>query len=202
MKVIICKERKQAYGNFFSLTLTFFRLGWVLAAAQAPLLLHGGLLSVCGVRASLAGFLSLWSVGSRAHGLQQLQLPGPRARAQRLWLMGLAAPRHLGSSWIRVWTRVSCSGRQTHYHWATREAQDILSHQIHKDIKKQWDKITFTVNISQEVPKLLSGILYPALASTLSLGIKYLQAGLALLCIQLSRACQSPAQQDGRFTQC
>ena len=64
-------------------------------------------------------------------------------------------------------------------------------------MKEQWDKITFKVNTGQEVPKLLSGVLCPALASTLSLGIEYLQA-----VIQLLRACQSPAQQDGRFTQC
>ena len=38
--------------------------------------------------------------------------------------MGLVAPRHVGSSWIRDRTdwQVSCIGRQFLYHWATREA--------------------------------------------------------------------------------
>ena len=32
---------------------------------------------------------------------QLLQFPGSRAQAQRLWHMGLPAPPHVGSSWIR-----------------------------------------------------------------------------------------------------
>ena len=36
--------------------------------------------------------------------------------------MVLVAPRHVGSSWIRDQTCVSCFGRQILYHWATREA--------------------------------------------------------------------------------
>ena len=36
--------------------------------------------------------------------------------------MGFAVLRHVGSSWIRDWTYVPCSGRQILYHWATREA--------------------------------------------------------------------------------
>ena len=35
--------------------------------------------------------------------------------------MGSVAPRHVGSSWIRAQTRVSCNGRQILYHWAPRE---------------------------------------------------------------------------------
>ena len=30
-------------------------------------------------------------------------------------------PLHVGSSWTRDWTRVSCIGRWIFYHWATRE---------------------------------------------------------------------------------
>ena len=42
--------------------------------------------------------------------------------AQELCYMGLVALRHVGSSWIRDQTRVSCSDRQILHHWAAREA--------------------------------------------------------------------------------
>ena len=45
--------------------------------------------------------------------------------------MGLAALQHEGSSHIRDGTCVSCIGRQTPYHWATREALDYSLMQIH-----------------------------------------------------------------------
>ena len=35
-------------------------------------------------------------------------------------------PQHVGSSWFRDRTCVSCIGRQILYHWATREALNIL----------------------------------------------------------------------------
>ena len=40
-----------------------------------------------------------------------------------MWLTGLVAPRHVGSSQTRARTRVPCIGRQTLNHCATREAQ-------------------------------------------------------------------------------
>ena len=46
----------------------------------------------------------------------------PDAQAQQLWLTGLVAPRHVGSSWTRARTRVPCIGRQILNHCATREA--------------------------------------------------------------------------------
>ena len=46
----------------------------------------------------------------------------PDAQAQQLWLMGLVAPRHVGSSQTRAQTRVPCIGRQILNHCATREA--------------------------------------------------------------------------------
>ena len=49
--------------------------------------------------------------------------------APRLWSTGsilcprcLVAAQHVGSFWTRDWTRVSCTGRQILYLWATREA--------------------------------------------------------------------------------
>ena len=53
--------------------------------------------------------------------VQQLQLLGSRAEAQYCD-MGFVAPKHVGSSWIRDWTYVPCTGRQVLYEWATREA--------------------------------------------------------------------------------
>ena len=46
----------------------------------------------------------------------------PDTQAQQLWLTGLVAPRHVGSSQTRAWTRVPCVGRQIFNHCATREA--------------------------------------------------------------------------------
>ena len=40
------------------------------------------------------------------HRLQQLWFTSPRAQAQKLWHTGLAALRHVESSWTRDWTRV------------------------------------------------------------------------------------------------
>ena len=51
----------------------------------------------------------------------------PDAQAQQLWLTGLVAPWHVGSSQIRARTCVPCIGRQILNHCATREApNDIL----------------------------------------------------------------------------
>ena len=43
-------------------------------------------------------------------------------RLSNLWLTGLVAPRHVGSSQTRARTRVPCIGRQILNHCATREA--------------------------------------------------------------------------------
>ena len=51
----------------------------------------------------------------------------PDAQAQELWLTGLVAPRHVGSSQTRARTRVPCIGRQILNHCATREAPVLLS---------------------------------------------------------------------------
>ena len=50
----------------------------------------------------------------------------PDAQAQYLWLTGLVAPRHVGSSRTRARTIVPCIGRQTLSHCATREAPMCL----------------------------------------------------------------------------
>ena len=52
----------------------------------------------------------------------ELGLSGCGTWAQWLWLAGLVAPRHVGSSWTRARTRVACIGRRILNHCATREA--------------------------------------------------------------------------------
>ena len=55
------------------------------------------------------------------HRLRSADLSG--RSAQELWHAGLVAPRHVGSSQIRVPTCVSCIGRQKLNHWTTRKVQ-------------------------------------------------------------------------------
>ena len=51
-------------------------------------------------------------------------------RLSCVWLTGLVAPRHVGSSQTRARTRVPCIGRQTLNHCATREAPTYILFQI------------------------------------------------------------------------
>ena len=55
-------------------------------------------------------------------GLSCCGAQAPDAQAQQLWLTGLVAPWHAGSSQTTARTRVPCIGRQTPNHCATREA--------------------------------------------------------------------------------
>ena len=65
-----------------------------------------------------------------ACGLRSCGLWTSRAQAQQLWLTGLVAPRHVGSSRTRARTSVACIGRWILNHRATREVpQPLLSHQ-------------------------------------------------------------------------
>ena len=76
----------------------------------------------------IAQLLLLRSMGSRRVGFssyvtraKQLWLAGSRVQVQQLWLMGLVAPRHVGSSRTRAQTRVPCIGRWILNHSTTRE---------------------------------------------------------------------------------
>ena len=82
-----------------------------------------------------AGFLKLRRAGSTLHrgarashcrGLSCCRAQALDAQAQYLWLTGLVASRHVGSSPTRARTRVHCIGRQSLNHCATREARDLL----------------------------------------------------------------------------
>ena len=76
-------------------------------------------------------FLQLRQVGATLHrgarashhrGLSCCGAQAPDAQAQQLWLTGLVAPRHVGSSQPRARTRVPCIGRQILNHCAIRES--------------------------------------------------------------------------------
>ena len=77
------------------------------------------------------GFPQLRQAGATPHrgaqtphyrGLSCCEAQAPDAQAQQLWLTGLVAPQHMGSSQTRARTRVPCISRQTLNHCATREA--------------------------------------------------------------------------------
>ena len=74
-------------------------------------------------------FFCLFVCGTRAShfcGLSHCGAQAPDVQAQRPWLMGLATPRHVGSSRTGARTCVPCIGRQTLNHRATREARGIF----------------------------------------------------------------------------
>ena len=82
-----------------------------LAVVQRP---HCGGFSCC--RAQVLGRGGFWSC----------RCLGSRTQARSLWLTGIVAPWHAGSSRIRNKTQISCTGRQILYHWAPREAPTLF----------------------------------------------------------------------------
>ena len=104
--------------NLFILFI-YFWLRWVFIAARGPpsVAVCGGYSLLRWVGFSSRWLLPLWSTGSRRMGFSSCG-----TRAQELWLVGIVAPRHVGSSWTRVQTRVPCIGRWIPNHCATREA--------------------------------------------------------------------------------
>ena len=66
-------------------------------------------------------------------------------RLSKLWLTGLVAPRHVGSSQTRARTRVPCIGRQIFNHCATREGPQcsIFKDQDVNDILKRFEASNF-----------------------------------------------------------
>ncbi|XP_066864011.1 probable proton-coupled zinc antiporter SLC30A3 isoform X3 [Kogia breviceps] len=67
-----------------------------------------------------------WQLPTRPFQLKALREQAPDAQAQRPWLTGPAAPRHVRSSRTGARTRVPCIGRRTLNHCATREARSDL----------------------------------------------------------------------------
>ena len=108
----------------------YFWLCWVFVAVHGLSLVavSGGYSLLRCVGFSLQWLLLLQSMGSRHTGFsscgtraQQLWLAGSRAQAQQLWHIGLVAPWHVGSSWTRDRTCVSCIGRRILNHCTTME---------------------------------------------------------------------------------
>ena len=92
-------------------------------------------MAVLGLRFCARAFSSCGKWGATPHrgarashhrGLSCCGAQAPDAQAQQLWLTGLAAPRHVGSSQARARTRVPCIGRQILNHCATREALEHI----------------------------------------------------------------------------
>ena len=86
------------------------------------------------------GFLQLRQVGATLHrgarashccGLSCCGAQAPDVQAQQLWLTGLVAPRHVGSSQTRARTRVPCISRQIINHCAIREAHEHILNALH-----------------------------------------------------------------------
>ena len=80
----------------------------------------GGYSSLQCMGLALQWLLLLWSTGSRHAGFSNCG-----TWAQQLWLSGLVALWHVGSSQTRAWTHVPCIGRQILNHCATREVPNV-----------------------------------------------------------------------------
>ena len=110
--------------------VVYFWLCWVSVAVWASSSCSKwGLLSSCGAWASPCSGVSdrgAWALGHSGFSSwgmwAQLWFLGSRAQAQFLWHMRLLGLQHVGSFQIGDRTHVSCIGRWTLYHWATREA--------------------------------------------------------------------------------
>ena len=104
--------------NLFTLFIYFWR-HWVFVATCGLSLVaaSGGYSLLRCTGFSLLCLLLLWSLGSRCAGFSSCG-----SQAQQLWLTGLVAPQHVGSSQTSARTRVPCIGRRILNHSATREA--------------------------------------------------------------------------------
>ena len=111
-----------AFSFFFFLNLfIYFWLHWVFVAERrlSLVVVSGGYSSWQCAGFSLQWFLllQLQSVGSRHAGFSSCGM-----WAQQLWLAGLVAPWHVGSSQTRTRARAPCISRRILNHCATREA--------------------------------------------------------------------------------
>ena len=89
----------------------------------------------------------MWQAGANLHrgarashhrGLSCCRAQAPDAQAQHLWLTGLAAPQHVGSSRTRDRTRVPCIGRQILNHCVTREALFHFEDTLRGSLQLAW----------------------------------------------------------------
>ena len=105
--------------NFFKKIL-FIIFDFIAGHRLSLVAASGGYSSLRCAGFSLWWLLLLQSMGSRRAGFSSCG-----SWAQQLWHMGLVAPRHVGSSWTRDWTRGPCIGRQILNHCATKEVPDV-----------------------------------------------------------------------------
>ena len=106
---------------YFTVFFFFFNLFFYLFLAVLGLRFCARAFSSCDKRGPL--FIAVrrpLTIAASCCGAQ-----APDAQAQQLWLTGLVAPRHVGSSQTRARTRVPCIGRQTLNLCATREAREV-----------------------------------------------------------------------------
>ena len=108
----------QTFPSFLNYLFVLDCAGSFLPQGLSPSCGEHRLLSSCGVWASHCG--GMWChaeyASSRALRLQQWGVVSSRAQVQRLWCTGLAAVGHVGYSWTRDRTHVSCIGWQILYH--------------------------------------------------------------------------------------
>ena len=116
------QQRKKFFLVYlFTYLCIYFWLLWVFVAARGLSLVAAG-----------GGYSSLQHTGFSLRWLLLLRRMGPRCTgfsscgtwAQQLWLAGLVAPRHVGSSQIRARTRVPCIGRRILNYCTTREVRE------------------------------------------------------------------------------
>ena len=109
-------------GYFYSIYIYLFvclfmaALGLHCCARSFSSCSEQGLLFVEMHRLLIAVASLVRSMGSQYAGFSSCSM-----RAQWLWRTGPAAPRHVGSSWTRAQTHVSCIGRWILNHCATSE---------------------------------------------------------------------------------
>ena len=132
----LCKDMLHSHVKW-SLLRIFYLIGYFFKSINLFLAVSG--LRRC-VRISLAvangSYPSLRCMGFSLQWLLLLQSLGSRhagfsscgAQPQQLWLMGLVAPQHVGSSQTRDRTRVPCIGRQILNHCTTREVVGLISY--------------------------------------------------------------------------
>ena len=93
--------------SFKNIYVLFLAVLGLCCCAGFSLVAESGGYSLAAVQGLLPAVTSLVAeCGLQACGLQCLWLPGSRVWAQQLWHMGLVAPQHVGSSWIRDWSYV------------------------------------------------------------------------------------------------
>ena len=112
--------------NLFVLILfVYFWLSWVFVAALvlSRVTASRGRSRVAASGHLTAGHLLLRST-ALGHRAPVVSAPRLQNAGSVLVSTGSAAPQHVGSSWIRGWTCVSCTGWQILHHGATRKTLD------------------------------------------------------------------------------